>query len=499
MTDRDPAALELIPERVGKKHKITAKLGGEVVFIDTIDLASATGRDKVANMLHRRCPAVTPEMIDTELLKISTADAGERPKPEPAEHARGDPEVPPEVLADANAILEDPELIGRVCDDVAALGVAGERELALTVYLIGVSRLLPTPLAGIVRGSSTSGKSFIIERVSALFPPEAVIFATQMTPQALFHMPPGSLRHKWVVAGERSRLEDDDRAEATRALREMLSAGRLSKLMPMKGEGGRIETVAIEQEGPIAFIESTTLTQIFEEDANRCLLLQTDECEVQTRRILTELAGRHSAPRTGDHDRTRQIHHAIQRTLPSVEVRVPYADRIAERFDCNRVEVRRAFPQLLSLIQASALLHHRQRSTDSEGTLLANATDYQIARRLIAKPFALSLGGGVSDSARRFFQSLKKWANREFTSAEAKRKGSAGKSSVYGWLSELHEAGAIKLVEARRGRTPARWKLTGSEPEPTAAIIPPIEDIFPELDTARNHGHNTKLPEPQGV
>src|SRR5581483_6037650 len=109
------------------------------------------------------------------------------------------------------------------------------------------------------------------------------------------------------------------------------------------------------------------------------------------------------SPRRGDSDRTRSIHHAIQRLLPRVNARVPFADRIAERFECGRVEVRRAFPQLLALIQASTLLHHRQRSTGADGELLATATDYQIARRLISRSFALSLGGGVSDSALRLF------------------------------------------------------------------------------------------------
>ncbi len=41
-----------------------------------------------------------------------------------------------------------------------------------------------------------------------------------------------ALEHRWVVAGERSRQQDDDASEATRALREMQSAGRLSKLLP---------------------------------------------------------------------------------------------------------------------------------------------------------------------------------------------------------------------------------------------------------------------------
>ena len=496
MNESETPVIELVAERSGKRWKVAVKVNGAVGFLDTINPATANQRAKFVKNVREKFPAVPADAIDAELLKIGTVP--EAPKhPVAAGCAPADPlaDTPADVIADAERILLDPELICRVCDDVAALGVAGERDLALTVFLIGVSRLLAKPLAGIVRGSSSSGKSYLIERVASLFPPEALLFATQMTPQALFHMPPDSLRHKWVVAGERSRLEDDDRAEATRALREMLSSGRLSKLMPVKVEGGRIETATIEQEGPIAFTETTTLTTIFEEDANRCLLLGTDEREEQTRRIITELAGRHSAPCPDTLDRVRSVNHALQRMLPSVEVRVPFADRIGERFDCSRVEVRRAFPQLLALIQASALLHFRQRETASDAVLLATVTDYQIARRLISRPFALSLGGGVSDSALRFFEKLKGWGREEFTAPEAKKMALAGKSA-YGWLTELHDAGALELLEQSKGRTPAKWKLTGSEPLPGAGIIPEVDDIFPEY---RNRGHNAKTAESQGV
>ncbi|HEY2787427.1 MAG TPA: hypothetical protein VGJ05_20900 [Fimbriiglobus sp.] len=495
MSALENPSVELVAERSGKRWKITVKVNGATGFIDVINPAIATARAKYVKTVTALFPAVPADAIEAELLKVGIET--EVPRQPAAGFAPGDPlaETPADILADANRILADPELIRRICDDVATLGVAGERELGLTVFLIGVSRLLNKPLAGIVRGSSTSGKSFIIERVASLFPPDAVIYATQMTPQALFHMPPNSLRHKWVVAGERSRLEDDDRAEATRALREMLSAGKLSKLMPVKVEGGRIETQTIEQEGPIAFIESTTLTTIFEEDANRCLLLGTDEREDQTRRIVTQLAGSHSAHHNDCADRVRAIHYAIQRMLPAVDVRVPFAERIGERIDCSRVEVRRAFPQLISLIQACALLHFQQRETASDGKLLATATDYQIARRLITKPFSLSLGGGVSDSALRFFEKLKGSVLGEFTTPEAKKVAVAGKSSVHGWLSELHDAGAVEIVDLGKGRKPTRWRLTGNEPLPGAGIIPEVEDIFPEY---RNRGHNAYSPDEQG-
>ena len=74
--------------------------------------------------------------------------------------------------------------------------------------------------------------------------PKSVVWATSMTPQSFYHAKPGSLSHRWVVAEERSRIENDDKAEATRALREM-RAGRLSKVMKV---GGEIFTCMIEQD-----------------------------------------------------------------------------------------------------------------------------------------------------------------------------------------------------------------------------------------------------------
>jgi hypothetical protein len=474
MTETEPQ-LELLAERNGKRHRVTVRLGTDVLFVDTVNVSSATAREKFVDAVTAKCPGLDGDQLDAELLRVAAGGPAE-----PAVGATaGEPDrlagTPPDVLDEANGLLESPHLIKRITDDIALAGVAGERELAVTVYLIGVSRLLPHPLSGIVRGSSSSGKSYTVEKVAGLFPPEAVIRATQMTPQALFHMKPGSLAHRWVVGGERSRLEDDDRAEATRALREMQAGGRLSKLMPVKVAAG-IETQLIEQAGPIAFTETTTLTAVFEEDANRCLMLQTDETPAQTKRIIRALADRHAG---GGRDTARllEVHHALQRMLPcGIPVRVPWLDRLAEAFQCDRVEVRRAFSQLVTLVQTSALLHHRQRKTGDDGAILADARDYQLARRLIVRPFSQSLGGGLSDSAVAFLARL---PAGEFETKAVAKQMRVSKSAAAGWLVELGDAGAVEVVEEARGRKAARWRTTGRSPDLGDNLLPSVESIFP--------------------
>jgi hypothetical protein len=323
-------------------------------------------------------------------------------------------------------------------------------------------------------------KSYVIRQVTSLFPPEAVITANQLTPQALFYMPPGSLVHRFLVIGERSRRKNDDTAEATRALREMLSEGRLSKWVTIRANG-QPESQRVQQDGPIAYVESTTSMKLFAEDANRCILLTSDEQPEQTRRVLSLLAHTYAHGMTHDRQCIIDRHHAMQRLLRPHVVLVPFAERLVAAIKSDRVEARRAYPQLMSAIQASALLHQRQRDFDEDGRLLANADDYRLVGDLLASPMARQLGGGISVSAARFLERLREWFPQGtiFTRREAAQRESCSKSSVYEWLDELQDTGFVEMLNESQGRTAARLRVAANSSAPdAAAVLPPADDIF---------------------
>ena len=309
--------------------------------------------------------------------------------------------MPQEVRTEAEEFLRDPRLLERVAEDITALGVVGENENKLILYLVGTSAQLPRPLAAITRGASSSGKSFLTEQVAKMFPPEVVLNATSLTTNALYYFESGTLRHRWVVAGERSRREDDETAEATRALREMIEAGKLAKAVPVK-VGEWIVTQLIEQPGPIAYTETTTLGEVFEEDQNRCLILSTDEGDGQTRLVLEATALAAAGRSSPDAERVRQRHYAVQRMIPQVDVVIPFAGAVAEHYPRGRVECRREFRHLLQLVKASALLHHLQRERDAAGSVVANLDDYKVAERLARNPtyFGLVTETVVTDPGR---------------------------------------------------------------------------------------------------
>lgn len=463
MTDRPGLMIDYLPCGKNGSATVTARLGDDILAHAKVDFGKPDARTKFASDVAKDRPGVDGAAVEKELLRIGAelsarhAKADEKPAQPEADQLLL--KMPEHVRNDARAMLESPKIMQRVIDDVAACGVAGERELVASIYLVGVSRLLARPLAAIVQAPSSTGKSYVVEKTAALFPPETIICATAMTAQSLYYLEAGALQHKFIVAGERSRKEDDETAEATRALREMIGSGRLTKLVPMK-EGGRIVTQRIEQPGPIAYIETTTLTKIFDEDANRCLLLNADERQQQTTHIVNRLAAHYSGATANVVDTTIHRHHALQRMIQSRPVVIQFADQIAERFDCERVEARRAFPHLMSMIQASALLHQFQRQIDADGRIVAAVDDYQLARHLVRGPLARLLGGQISDAAIRFYDRLVAWSRDRFTTAEAYRHDRKSEQAIRGWLRDLAGVGAVEQIEAHKGSRPAVWKVT---------------------------------------
>ena len=454
---------EFTPNGKASGMTVTARLGDDVLHVDRFDVAKAGPRDKFLDSIVKGRPGINRADVERVLLARAAEYAARQAKvdDEPNQPQSADllAKMPDHVRAEARAMLEAPDLLKRVIADVAACGVAGEKELVSTIYLLGVSRMLAKPLAAVVMAPSSVGKSFTVRKVSELFPPEAVIHATSMTPQALFYMPPGSLTHRWIVAGERSRKEDDDTAEATRALREMISEGRLSKWIPVK-VNNQIVTQKIEQDGPISFIETTTLSRIFDEDANRCLLLAADERPEQTRAVMRRLAANYGATSKTCTKAVVDRHHALQRTLRRVLIYVPFAEQIADAFPDDRVEARRAYSHFMGVVQALALLHQFQRKVDSDGRIIANADDYQVARRLTRGPLARLLGGRIGDAALRFYDRLEKWATDQFSTTEAVKKDRKSKQAVASWIRELADVGAIEQITEAKGSRPAVWKLT---------------------------------------
>jgi len=308
-------------------------------------------------------------------------------------------------------LLTDPALLSRVVSDMERLGYVGEETNKALGYLVSVSRKLPAPLSAVVVSRSAAGKSALLRLIERVTPPEEVFSVSSLTPESLFYVPAGALKHRLLLIEERHGSEPADYS-----IRELQTRHVIRKAMPAKDPAtGRMRTVCLEAEGPVAVLETTTAPEsIHPENANRAFLLHVDESAEQTGRVLVSqrrgatLAGRKRS--VGEEEIVR-AHHAAQRLLRSLPVVIPFAERI--EFPVRRLRHRRDQARFLSLIQAVACLYQYQRAvkeSEVEGERMkyieATVADYEAAQGLVREVFA-SQADDLSPLARRLLEEIR--------------------------------------------------------------------------------------------
>ena len=143
---------------------------GTLLHSDTLDLATNKKRKAFVEDVAEICEAIPAEKLEQAILeKVAeiqaekrradedTADNEEEARPL-AKSKSALAETDPELVKLAKQLLCSPDLIAKIVDHVHKLGVAGEDELIVAVYIIGTSRLLERPLAGLVMDKAVPGK-----------------------------------------------------------------------------------------------------------------------------------------------------------------------------------------------------------------------------------------------------------------------------------------------------------------------------------------------------
>ena len=379
---------------------------------------------------------------------------------------------------DPGALAKEPELIEAIRRDIALLGLVGELESGLLVYVAYTSRILNEPMALCLRGKTGGGKSANQRKPLSMFPPEDVIDATSLTPTALYRMPPGSLEHKILVTGERKHANDPVSADANAALRQLLSERRISRLCSVK-EDGQWTTKLIEQEGPVAYSETTTSLSIFSEDLNRMLQVRIDESEKQTRKIMQAAAQRYSIDeKTIDTKAIVDRHREFQSSLEHCDIRIPFADVLAEKMPAAKIEARRIIGQVFGVIETIALLQQFQRERDEQGRLIATVDDYAVARGLLLGPLHAAIGLGDKYKEAEALQ--RKLPKGEFTSQEARKAGGfKTKMTCSNHLNGLKKIGVLEMVQKAVGPRPAVWKWADSLED---SVLPSPKTVTREME-----------------
>ncbi|MHA4812328.1 toprim domain-containing protein [Flavitalea flava] len=341
--------------------------------------------------------------------------------------------------------LKQANLLERTSEDIGRSGIVGEETNRLIAYLVYSSRKLAVPLHLMFLGSSGSGKTYLQEKVSELIPPEDKIEITQITENAFYYFRQDELKNKLLL------IEDLDGAESSMyPLRELQSKRRISKTVTLKDSKGNLKTITLLVEGPVSVSGCTTREKLYEDNANRCLLLYIDTGKDQDRRVIeyqTRLAGG-EINREAEHHTRQQFQH-IQRVLTAVQVINPYAKYI--HLPEQVFKPRRTMTLLLSFIETITFYHQYQRPVkrDGQGNPYVETTieDIQAAFALL-KDALFSKSDELTQATRSFLEGLKVILHQQqketFTAKEIRAQLKLNPSNLKRYLVELDRYGYIK-------------------------------------------------------
>ncbi len=265
--------------------------------------------------------------------------------------AKAAPEMSQEEREEALAFLQRPDLVQQILADMAALGYVGEEKPKLLAYLIGISRKLEEPLAGIIISQASAGKSGLTELIEKLTPEEEVVLYSRITAQAISNHERTALKRKLLILAEKAGGGDS----ADYQIRELLSRQKFITAVPEKDPvTGLIQTQVKQVEGPISYLETTANPNLNHENATRCFEIELDESMEQTLRIHEAQKDRYRLDKRKKLDTAgiQRRHQNAQRLLKVTAVIIPYVDHI--RFPHRWLRTRRDHKRFLCLIEAAA-------------------------------------------------------------------------------------------------------------------------------------------------
>jgi DNA primase catalytic core len=341
--------------------------------------------------------------------------------------------------------LKKPKLLQRTGQLLQQCGIVGEENNSLIAYLIYTKRKQEVPLHVMFLGSSGSGKTYLQERISELIPEEDKLEITQITENALYYFKQEELKNKLLL------IEDLDGAMTVfYPLRELQTKRRISKTVTLKDSKGNLKTITLTVEGPVCVSGCTTKEKIYEDNANRCILLYTDQSRDQDKKIneyQTKLSG--GEINKEKENQYKELFKNMQRILRPINIINPFAKFI--ELPEQVFKPRRTMTLLLGFIEAITFYHQYQREVkkDSNNQLYieTNIDDIEAAFDLL-KDVLFSKSDELTAATRSFFEQLKELLKKEnkesFTAKEIRQQMKINPSNLKRYLIELDRYGFLK-------------------------------------------------------
>jgi hypothetical protein len=375
------------------------------------------------------------------------------------------------------------DILSEFEEDIKKAGVMGQEQETKIIFLAAISRIFDTPSSIAVKGPSSAGKSFTLNKVLEFVPEEAYYKLTAMSDKALAHFDK-PLKHRHLVIAEAAALDNSDMA--TYLTRTLLSEGYIQYAYPLATNDG-VELHEVYVEGPTGLFITTTQQSLHSENETRLFSITVNDTRNQTRDVMLSIADDDGFARDRC-DLNRW--HALQRWITMAgkkKVKIPFGRWIAANIpdDALHVRLRRDFTQVLNCIRSQAVLHQVSRQIDEEGRILATCEDYRVVRDLLYDVVAEGLEASVPETVRETVRvvedlidelGLEDGDDEEgVTLNRIRERLRLDRSAAHRRVQTALKRGFVKNLEDKRGR-PGKYALADPLPD-DVVVLPEVAEL----------------------
>jgi len=429
----------------------------------TLDLYNDSQTDKLIRTL---CDKYGVTLLDVSKSVHAFICQLEAYKLEHLQYPQGDREKAFEMneteQQEARKYLTGKNVITNLKRDLEQIGILGEDDNALTLFLAMASHKSETPFSVLCLAKSGIGKSYLLQKLSQCMPRNSYSFHTQISENALYYFDSKQIDGKTLF------IEDLEWTnEMLTPLATLQAHGKLIKTRATKNKDGMIHSTTFEVAGKLCLIACAYSEKNYEQLSLPFLCLHLNHSHAQDINIM-EYQKRCKAGLINQSDITatqRRLQCVIASLKPATVIN-PFATLINLPDDLPHP--RKTLLLLLNFIETITFFHQHQRETvtdTSTGEIMikTHPNDIELAFNLL-KTSLFRRADELSTNARGFYSwlcsFLAKAETKQFTALDIRKAKRIHPRTLNRYLQELTLFHYIQITGGNKYREGYQYKIT---------------------------------------
>lgn len=362
----------------------------------------------------------------------------------------------------AKKYLAHKNLIEKLQSDLQQIGILGEAENALILFLAMASHKFSSPFSVICLAKSGIGKSYLIKKLSECMPKTQISFHTQISENALYYFDSHQIDGKVLF------IEDLEWTQKMlNPLATLQTQRRLVKTRTTKDKDGMYHSTTFEVAGKLCLIACAYAEKNYDQMSLPFLCLHLNHSPSQDLHVMNY----QKQLRAGliNQAEINQIQRRLKcaiANLQNVTIINPFAPLIGLPDDLP--QPRKTLLLLLNFIDVITYFHQHQRETltdEETGEIftLTHPDDIELAFSLL-KGSLFRRADELSTTARGFYNWLKKYLTEaktdRFTALDIRKAKRIHPRTLNNYLNDLKLYSYVQVVGGNKHREGFIYKLT---------------------------------------